>query len=96
MRSLLKGKPPADSHLLVFEFVVVKRRCQETGARKGNCYAGGVDGYPPPSPLFRNVSRGAATTRRIEDNVARVGAHQDATLDSSGVCLHHINLIYFR
>ena len=53
--------------------------------------AGRVDGDPPPAPLLRDVGRRAAAARRVEDEVAGVGRHQDAARDNRCGCLDDVN-----
>ena len=55
--------------------------------------AGGVDGDPAAPPLLGDVRRGAGAAGGVQEEVAGVGGHQDATLWNKPLsCLHDINL----
>ena len=61
------------------------------GQREGD--AGGVDGDPAPAPLLGDVGGGAGAAGGIEDEVAGVGGHQQATFYHFGVGLDDIDLV---
>ena len=48
----------------------------DAGSGKGQRNPGGVDSYPAPAPLLRNVSCSAGSTCRIQNNISRIATHQ--------------------
>jgi hypothetical protein len=44
--------------------------------------------------LLGDVSGGAGTAGRVEHEVARIGGHEEATLDDSLGRLHYINFVH--
>ena len=77
----------------VGEQVVGVSRTHDAGAGESQCDAGGVDGDPAAAPLFGHVGGGARTACGIQDEVAWVGSHQDATVNDLCVRLDYIDLV---
>ena len=74
------------------ELVIRKFRDHEPRARQGKRHPRGVNGNPPPPPLFGDVCARPAPARRIEHQIARIRGHEDATLDDLCSCLNDILL----
>ena len=56
---------------------VVREACaHEASAGEGERHAARVDRDPAPAPLLGHIGRRAAPARRVEDQVAGVGGHQ--------------------
>ena len=65
----------------------------DAGASERERNARGVDGDPAAAPLFGDIGGGAGAAGGIEDEVARIGRHQNAALDNLGTSLNYIDLI---
>ena len=76
--------------LLVFQFVVGKRRGQQALPRERERHAAGVDRDPAPAPLLGDVGRRPAAAGRVEDEVAGVGGHEEAALNDLRIGLNHV------
>src|SRR3990172_5799419 len=59
-----------------------------TGDRNGHTAC--VDCDPPPAPLFGDIRRGAAATRRIKDQIARIRGHQKTALNDLWRGLYYV------
>jgi hypothetical protein len=70
-----------DLRVLLGEVVVGKSRGHEAGAGEGEGDARGVGGDPAAAPLLGDVGRRPRTASGVEDEVAGVGGHEEATLD---------------
>jgi hypothetical protein len=79
----------------VFEFVVVELCSHQPLAGDGERYAAGIAGDPAPPPLLGAVGGGAGAAGGVEDQVARVGGHQNAALDDFGVGLDGVEFLCF-
>ena len=73
-----------------FEVVVAGRHQPRLGQRDRD--ARGVAGDPAAAPLLSNEGRGTGTAGGIEDEVAGVGGHEEATLHRHRARLNHIHL----
>ena len=69
----------------VGEQVVGIARAHDAGAGERQSHAGSVNGDPAAAPLLGDVGSGAGAAGWVEDEVAGVGGHEDATLDDSSV-----------
>ncbi len=77
------------------QFVVVEHGGHQPLPGEGDRHARGVAGDPAPAPLLGDISGGAAAAGGIEDQVAGVGGHEEATLDDERICLNHVHQISF-
>ena len=82
-----------DALVGVSELVVVEGGGHETllGERGGD--AGRVAGDPAAAPLFGDDGGGAGAAGRVEDEVAGIGGHENASLSDRGGRLDHINFV---
>src|SRR5690606_5644394 len=80
--------------VVILDGVVRERRGHEplTGERERD--AGRVDRDPAPAPLLRDERGRAAPARRVEDEVAGIGGHEEAALDDERVRLDDIKLVH--
>ncbi|MBS1225690.1 MAG: hypothetical protein H6R24_2368 [Proteobacteria bacterium] len=65
-------------------------RAHDAGAGQRQRDARGVDGDPAPAPLFGDVGGGTGTAGGIEDQIAGVGGHEEATLHGLGNGLYYL------
>jgi hypothetical protein len=86
------NEAPGGAAFRVFEFVVVELRRHQPLAGDGQSHAAGIAGNPAPSPLLGAVGGSAGAAGGVEDQVARVGGHQNAALDDFGVGLDGVEL----
>lgn len=70
--------------------VVVVTCTDDAGAGDRQSNARRVDRDPATPPLLGDVCRSATAAGWVEDQVARVGRHEDAALDRPNVSLDHI------
>jgi len=68
-------------------------RAHEAGAGQGERDARGVDGDPAAAPLLRDRGGGARAAGGVEDQVARVGGHEEAALDRLYPALHNVDFL---
>ena len=74
----------------LFQFVVVERSREQTLTGQCQRHATGDTGDPPSAPSLGHKRGRTAAARGIQDKVARVGGHQDATLKDFRVCLNDV------
>src|SRR5690242_8226368 len=67
----------------VGEEVVGKAPAHQAGASEGEGDAAGVNGDPTAPPLLGDVRSGATATGGIENEIAGVSGHEDASFDYS-------------
>jgi hypothetical protein len=53
----------------------------------------GINGDPAAAPLLGDVGGGAGTARRVQHEVAGIGGHEEASLDSTRSCLNDIEFL---
>ena len=94
MRDFLVTEAAADSFVWVSEFVVVEERGHQPLLGEGNRHAGRVAGNPAATPLLGDVGCRAGAARRIEDQIARIGGHEDAALDYFLRGLHNVDFLF--
>ena len=89
---LLVFEPLAEiAVLLIVEFVERKLRGKQSRLGDIQGDPGGVDRDPAAAPLFRDVGSCSGTAGRIEDKIAGVGGHEDASRDRGCRCLDYID-----
>ena len=74
----------------VGEQVVGVACAHDAGAGQRQGYAGGVDGDPAAAPLLGDVGGGAGAAGGVEDEVAGIGGHQDASFYDRLASLYYI------
>src|SRR5690606_5114829 len=60
---------------------------------QGQWHAGSIAGDPATAPLFGDIGGSAGAAGGVQDNVARIGGHQNAALDNFLIGLHYIDLV---
>jgi hypothetical protein len=76
----------------VGEQVIGKTGAHDAGTGQRERHAGGVDGDPATTPLFGDIGGCAGAASWVEDEVARVGGHQNAALDQLCTGLYNVDL----
>ena len=67
-------------------------RSHNAGTGQYQRHTRGINSNPATTPLLGDVCGGARATGRIEDEVARVGGHEDAALDNVRASLNYVDL----
>src|SRR5690606_9862132 len=67
------------------QFIVLEDGRHEALLGQSDSYARRVAGDPATSPLFGDVGRGATAAGGVENQVTRVGSHENAAFDHLGV-----------
>ena len=77
----------------VGEQVVRVTGAHDAGAGQSEGHAGSVDGDPAAAPLLGNVGGGSRAAGGVEDEVAGISGHENASLDNYARCsLYYISL----
>lgn len=83
-----------DTFFGVGEVEVVEDGGHETLLCEGYRDAGGVAGDPAPAPPLSDVGSGPGAAGGVEDEVAGVGGHEEATFDDFCSSLHDENFVF--
>ena len=75
MRDDSVDKSASDAFRLILKFIVVEAARQEALARQCDRNTASVNSYPTSTPLFCDVSGGATSTGRIENEIAGICGH---------------------
>ena len=82
-----------DALVKVGQFVVVEVRRHEALLGQGCRHAGGVAGNPAAASLLGDVGCRAASAGWVEDQIPRIGGHQNTALNDLRIGLHDILLV---
>ena len=77
----------------VGEQVIGVPRTHHASTGESKCDPRGIDGDPPPTPLFGDVGGCTGTAGRIKHEITGVGGHEDATLNDGLRRLYDIDLV---